>query len=277
MPLPPGIDTKAAIKRTVKGLLAISPVRSLHDDTRILTYHSVGSRDHEMNVDPGDFADQMDWLRDHVEVISLDQAARGIPGVAITFDDGYLDNLTNAAPILCKHEIPATAFVVSGRLGMVLDHDNGDEDARLLSEGELIELHDAGIDIGGHTVTHRRLSSLDATSKRGEIVKCKQSLESILSEPVRAFAYPFGTFRDYDSESSEMVREAGYQYAVSNRYGFNLATADRYTLRRINIDRTDTRTTFSAKVDGRLDALSYLESDLGLYARSALNRVLHTE
>jgi len=274
--LPPGIDTKAAIKRTVKALLSKSPVRSRRDDTRILTYHSVGSRDHEMNVAPGDFADQMDWLRDHADVISLRQAVCGIPGVAITFDDGYLDNLTNAAPILCKHEMPATVFVVSGRLGMVLEHDNGCEDARLLSEGELIKLHDAGFEIGGHTVTHRRLSSLDSTSKRDEILKCKRSLESILSEPVHAFAYPFGTYRDYDSETSAMVQKAGYHYAVSNRYGPNLATANRFTLRRINIDRTDTLSTFAAKVDGRLDALSYLESDLGLYARSTLNRMLHT-
>ena len=105
---------------------------------------------------------------------------------------------------------------------------------------------------------------------------CKRALESLLSESVRAFAYPFGTLRDYDPETLDFVREAGYACAVSNRYGPNVATVDRFTLRRINIDRTDTLATFAAKVDGRLDALSYLESDLGLYARSTLNRLLHT-
>lgn len=276
MPLPPGIDAKSAIKRVVKTMLAKTPHRSPRADVRILTYHSVGARDHEMNVAQADFSEQMDWLRDHIDVISLDEAARGLPGMAITFDDGYADNLTNAAPILRKHEFPATVFVVAGRLGSVLDHDGGREHARLLSEGELLELHDAGIEIGGHSMTHRRLSSLDSRSKRDEIVGCKHALESILSESVRAFAYPFGTLRDYDPETLKFVREAGYAYAVSNRYGPNLATADRFTLRRINVDRTDTLAAFAAKVDGRLDALSYLESDLGLYARSTLNRLLHT-
>lgn len=273
--MPPGVDAKSAIKRVVKTLLAKTPGRSRRADTRILTYHSVGARDHEMNVARSDFSEQMDWLGDHTEVISLDDAARGLAGVAITFDDGYADNLINAAPILQQHEYPATVFVVAGLLGSVLDHDRGREHSRLLGEDELLALRDAGIEIGGHSMTHRRLSLLDSRSQRIEILGCKRALESLLSERVRAFAYPFGTLRDYDSETSKFVREAGYAHAVSNRYGPNVADADRFSLRRINIDRTDTLATFAAKVDGRLDALSYLESDLGLYARSTLNRLLH--
>jgi len=276
MPLPPGVNTKSAIKRAVKKILAKSPARRQGEDSRILTYHSVGARDHEMNVSPNDFSDQMQWLCDHVEVITLDEAARGLPGVAITLDDGYADNLKNAAPILQRHEFPATVFVVAGRLGAMSGHDNGREHARLLSESELIQLHEAGVEIGGHCMTHPRLSSLDSTSKREEIVECKRVLESIVGGPVRAFAYPYGTDRDFDAESIELVQEAGYAYAVSNRYGANRATSNRFALRRMNVDRTDTLATFAAKVDGRLDALRFLESDLGLYARAALNRMLQT-
>ncbi len=260
----------------MKTLLAISPVRARRNDVRILTYHSVGARDHEMNVAPDIFAEQMRWLVDNVDVITLDEAARGLPGVAITFDDGYVDNLTNVAPILRRLNIPATVFVVAGRLGENLDHDANRPHARLLREEELLELHGAGLEIGGHSMTHRRLSSLDSTSKRDEIERCKSTLESILGEPVRAFAYPYGTTRDFDAESIAMVLDAGYAYAVSNQYGPNLATTNRHELRRINIDRTDAIGTFAAKVDGRLDALSYLESDLGLYARSTLNKLLQT-
>ena len=125
-------------------------------------------------------------------------------------------------------------------------------------------------------MTHRRLSSLDSATKRDEIEQCKYALESILGESIRAFAYPFGTTRDFDAESVGIVAEVGFAYAVSNQYGPNLATTNRHELRRINIDDSDTIGTFAAKVDGRLDALSYLESDLGLYARSTLNKLLHT-
>lgn len=276
MPLPPGVNTKSAIKRAIKNVLAKSRVRTRESDTRILTYHSVGARDHEMNVTPNAFADQMKWLSDHTEVISLDDATRGLPGVAITFDDGYADNLTNAVPILQRHGFPATVFVVAGRLGELLDHDSDLHHARLLDKSELIRLHASGIEVGGHSMTHPRLSSLDSKLKREEIVECKRVLESIVNEPIRAFAYPYGTDRDFDLETVELVREAGYVSAVSNRYGPMLASSNRYTLRRINIDRTDTLGTFAAKVDGRLDALRYLESDLGLYARSTLNRLLQT-
>ena len=260
----------------MKALLAISPMRAQRNDVRILTYHSVGAREHEMNVDPENFVEQMQWLRDYTDIISLDDAARGLPGVAITFDDGYVDNLTNVAPVLQRMNLPATVFVVAGRLGGNLDHDVGRKHARLLNEDELRALRDAGLEIGGHSMTHRRLSSLDSATKRDEIEQCKYALESILGESIRAFAYPFGTTRDFDAESVGIVAEVGFAYAVSNQYGPNLATTNRHELRRINIDDSDTIGTFAAKVDGRLDALSYLESDLGLYARSTLNKLLHT-
>ncbi len=274
--MPPGADTKAAIKRAVKALIARTPTRPHDCDTRILTYHSIGGRDHEMNVAPADFADQMEWLNDQSDVITLDEASRGVPGVAITFDDGYADNLSNAAPILQQYAFPATVFVVAGQLGATLDHDCGQPFARLLNEDELVELHAAGVEIGGHSMTHRRLTSLDAETKRDEIVASKQVLESVLRESIHAFAYPYGTGRDFDADCVAIVQEAGFACAVSNRYGPVRPSAERYALRRINIDRTDTLATFAAKVDGRLDALRFLESDLGLRARSTLNRLLHT-
>jgi hypothetical protein len=106
MPLPPGVDTKASIKRAVKALLMRRGSGGAFAGTRILTYHSVGARAHEMNVAPAAFAAQMAWLADYAPVIPLDDAARGLDGVALTFDDGYADNLSNAAPILNNIRFP---------------------------------------------------------------------------------------------------------------------------------------------------------------------------
>jgi len=61
--------------------------------------------------------------------------------------------------------------------------------------------------------------------------------------------------------------------AVSNRYGPNPPGADRWTLRRIWIDASDSLPTFQAKVTGRLDSLALLDSGWGLRARRALNRL----
>ena len=274
--MPPGVDTKASIKRAVKALLMRRDSGTAISGTRILTYHSVGPRAHEMNVPPAVFAEQMAWLAENVPILSLPEAVRGEEGVAVTFDDGYADNLYNAVPVLHGVSIPATVFVVAGKLDTILDHDAGDAHARLLNKSELVELRNAGVLIGGHSMTHPRLSRLSSTEQREEIVRCKAILEDILGEDVSAFAYPYGTVRDYCAETVRHVRESGFAIAVTNRYGAVETSCDPFTVRRINIDGTDTLETFAAKVDGRLDALRHLENDLGVYARAALNRLLYT-
>lgn len=95
-----------------------------------LMYHSVADEDHTPWIDPSNhvpaeiFARQMAFLAHHRRVISLadlvDLLQRGESPdngtVVITFDDGYLDNLTVAAPILEHHGLPATIFLASGHV-----------------------------------------------------------------------------------------------------------------------------------------------------------------
>lgn len=274
-----GPELKAALKRAVKRALArgapdVPPpaARSL-----ILTYHSVGARSHEMNVSPGQFARQMAWLAANAAPIPLAQAAQAQPGAAVTFDDGYRDNLTHAAPILAQHAIPATIFVVPDRVGGRLAHDAERAHAELLSWAEIRRLHEAGFEIGAHTLTHRRLAQLDEAAQRAEIVGSAQRIADQLGQAPTAFAYPFGAASDYTAASMALVREAGFQYAVSNRYGPNPPGADRWQLRRIWIDATDDLAMFRAKVQGRLDALTWLDGRWGERARRALNRALGTD
>jgi len=91
----------------------------------ILMYHSVapdhlaGAIDPPNRLIPESFERQMAYLRRHRNVVSMTElvsqleAGNALPAgtVCITFDDGYLDNLTTAAPILEKYELPATLFL----------------------------------------------------------------------------------------------------------------------------------------------------------------------
>lgn len=241
--------------------------------SRILTYHSVGQLDHAMNVTPENFAEQMAWLADHAPLNTLDDAADAKPGVAVTLDDGYRDNLTNAAPILVRHNVPAVVFVVADKLGDLLVTDAEPWHGRLMTWDEARELSAMGIAIGGHSLTHPRLSHLDANKQREEIVGSCRRIAQELGKPVSYFAYPYGTSADYDETSVRLAQEAGCAVACSNRYGFNVEGCDRFTLRRIWIDATDTLETFAAKVTGKLDALSVLDSPAGMFARRMLNKV----
>ncbi len=93
----------------------------------ILMYHSVPEASAACWIDPGNsvspevFEQHVQFLANHRHVVSMDQLVEQLeqgeplrPGtVAITFDDGYLDNLTVAAPILAKYNLPATIYLAT--------------------------------------------------------------------------------------------------------------------------------------------------------------------
>lgn len=273
-----GNPVKNAIKRGVK-YCAVT-VGNFYPKprgcSRILTYHSIGYRDHEMNVTPENFQAQMAWLAKNLQVISLDEAAEGTEGVAVTFDDGYRDNWVNAAPILQRFSIPAAVFIVAGGMGKMLPHDYDPVTSVLLTWEEAARLREAGFDIGGHSVTHARLAELSEGEQRREIGKCCRYIQKRLGEPPRAFAYPYGSILDYNDMSKILLEEFGIAIAVTNRYGVNYPGCDPLELRRITIDSTDTLEQFQDKVTGRLDPLAIFETRLAAQARRLLNRVLQT-
>lgn len=91
----------------------------------VLLYHRIArtAHDHfELCVSPENFAAHVDVLARLTRPARLAELApaAGRPGprsVAVTFDDAYLDVLTDAAPLLERHGVPATVFAVSGALG----------------------------------------------------------------------------------------------------------------------------------------------------------------
>ncbi len=96
------------------------------DGTLILLYHRVAraERDpHGLAVEPQRFAEQLASLKGLGNVLPLTQAQKPVAGnrVAITFDDGYVDNAHEARPILDDAGLPATFFVTAGRLGHTVE------------------------------------------------------------------------------------------------------------------------------------------------------------
>ena len=117
----------------------------------------------------------------------LDDGASG--SAALTFDDGFADNLHALVPLLRAHRASATVFVVSGWLGGC---HSAPPRSPILTAEELRTLAAAGVEIGSHTVTHPDLSALDYDEALAELATSKHELEGVLDAPVDVVAYPFG-------------------------------------------------------------------------------------
>lgn len=88
-------------------------------------YHQVCERANdpwELAVHPTHFDQQLGYLKKHFDVVPVSDIANGIvrqklkKTVAITFDDGFKDNYSNAAPLLDWYELPATFYFATSAM-----------------------------------------------------------------------------------------------------------------------------------------------------------------
>lgn len=260
------------------------------------------------------FDEVLSWIGQWFRVLPLDQAVMQLRtgelpsrAAAITFDDGYADNATNALPVLQHHGMCATFFVATSFLdGGRMWNDTLIETVRTWSENSLdlrdlglenysvsnnsdktltveallqsvkhlapdvrneivaevqkkkrmplpdnlmmtsqqvIQLRDAGMQIGAHTCTHPILAKLPDNDAYREITGSKTTLEALLKAPVTLFAYPNGKpGQDYLDKHATMVQQAGFHAAASTASGVASDDSDVFQLPRFTPwDRTRTR------------------------------------
>ncbi|MHB1200473.1 MAG: polysaccharide deacetylase family protein [Polaromonas sp.] len=116
-------------------------------------------------------------------------------------------------------------------------------DDLMMTSRQVIELRDAGMQIGAHTSTHPILASLPDSQAQQEIRSSKAVLEVLLNQPVSLFAYPNGKpGKDYCGKHALMVRQAGFAAAVSTASGVATVATDVFQLPRFTPwDRTRLR------------------------------------
>lgn len=103
----------------------------------------------------------------------------------------------------------------------------------MMTSQQVRELRRLGMSIGGHTVTHPILTKVTPEVAYREIADGRAALEELVREPVRVFAYPNGKpVQDYDANHVRMVREMGFDAAVSTAQGVSREKSDRYQLSR---------------------------------------------
>jgi peptidoglycan/xylan/chitin deacetylase (PgdA/CDA1 family) len=103
----------------------------------------------------------------------------------------------------------------------------------MMRSEQVAALHRAGMQVGAHTVTHPILAEIPLEAARDEIVRGRARLEEITGAPVRVFAYPNGKpLRDYRAEHAALVRELGFEAAVSSAWGAAKAGDDLFQIPR---------------------------------------------
>src|SRR5882762_5141696 len=156
----------------------------------VLVYHSISSPPEPMeanaDISPQRFERQLRWLSRWRRVVPLEETLKAPPRerlAAITFDDGYQDNLTIALPILEKFQLPMTLFVVAGFLGS----------EGYFSEEELREMaRHPLVTIGAHGLWHRNFNILSSADARLELTESQRLLSGIAGKNVDLLAWPYG-------------------------------------------------------------------------------------
>jgi peptidoglycan/xylan/chitin deacetylase (PgdA/CDA1 family) len=155
--------------------------------------------------------------------------------VVLTFDDGYVDTLTAALPLLRRYGCTATCYVVSDCIGGHNRWDDGRGRSRqtLMTREQIGLWIGAGMEIASHSLTHPWLEQLDAPEATREISDSRASLKQTFGVAVDHFAYPFGTFT---AAVIAAVKQGGYASAVTTEPGIARGGDDPHRLPRLIVD-----------------------------------------
>jgi peptidoglycan/xylan/chitin deacetylase (PgdA/CDA1 family) len=227
----------------------------------VLNYHQVNDpADDYSTVSPAAFREQMQFLARHYRVLPLADAVKAVATagsgerlVAITFDDGYRDNVTIAAPILRSLGLPACFFVSTDMIGSTrpFPHDvvQGRPPQVHMTWDDLRALAAQGFQIGSHTCSHADLGAVPLDEAERELRESRRRLKEELNAPIRLFAFPYGHRRNMRRDTHAAARRE-YDVCCSAYGGHNTAPTDPGNVRRVVISTGVTFLAFRAVLEG---------------------------
>jgi peptidoglycan/xylan/chitin deacetylase (PgdA/CDA1 family) len=217
----------------------------------ILTYHSLDDSGSVISIPPALFRRQMEFLAaSDIPVVPLDAVMKHPGSVAITFDDGFRNFADEAVPVLERHRLPATVFVVSRYCGLTNDWPSQSTikvpRLPLMSWPELKTLP-AVVSVGAHTATHPDLTQIPDDVCEREMSECQDEIEQRLARSARWLAYPYGTsspaVRSRAGQRFDLVAGTSLEFLSSQADRLDLPRIDAYYLRDwFPLERLFTRT-----------------------------------
>lgn len=255
----PGPDFKGC-----KPLCGVCVIKESELKVPVLMYHHINLHSGDtVTVTPEVFSEQMDFLaQEGYKTLSADELLAFIRGevsfrqkaVAITFDDGWLDNYLYAVSVLKKYQFKATFFVITARVDSaskqrmqawkdIPDHETakqlihyGEAERVVLGWHTINELEKSGFfRFYSHTVTHRRCSPLSPLELQLELIDSKASIEKELGNGCDYLCWPYGSS---SPDTVSAAKDAGYKAIFTTIDGFCEFGADPYMIRRIEVENS---------------------------------------
>tara|TARA_B100001093_G_scaffold499182_1_gene548163 strand:- start:1047 stop:1850 length:804 start_codon:yes stop_codon:yes gene_type:complete len=229
--------------------------------TRIMMYHLISEqlpnkKKSGLRVSSHMFEEHLKYFSSNdwkfIKMSELDEYENKDKVVAITFDDGYLNNYTHALPLLKKYNACATLYLVIDRhendwsIKKNPKHNTGVlVNEEKLQDEHISEMLESGVfELGGHTITHPFLPSISIEEKEAEMIGCKDLLENTFNTKVSSFAYPFGIYKDDDIN---IIKNSNYDSAVTTDEGV-ASLESRFELKRIKASGKDNFFAFKLRV-----------------------------
>jgi peptidoglycan/xylan/chitin deacetylase (PgdA/CDA1 family) len=215
----------------------------------ILMYHVVSSPPAdapyaELYVPRASFAAQVEWLAGHgYHAVTLQQVfdswrgAGALPSkpIVLSFDDGYLSQVTNALPVLQARKWPGVLNLEYRNLKPVWG----------IRPPGIRKLLAAGWELDAHTLAHPDLTTVGAVRLRDEVAGSRDAIRRRFHVSANFFCYPAGR---YDDTVIAAVKQAGYLGATTTRYGL-AKPSELYTLARVRVNGSDSLRAFAAKLE----------------------------
>jgi peptidoglycan/xylan/chitin deacetylase (PgdA/CDA1 family) len=230
---------------------------------KILQYHrisDIGSASAQADkvLPVSTFVEHIEWLDkfgfttvtfDDLRLCQLGELRLPRRPIIITFDGGHLDTFRYAFPVLQERGMKAVFFVLGDRSAHHRSMQSGavPSASQLMDDKQIVELHEAGCEIGSLSMTYRKLTNLDPHSAWEEILRSRVNLEIILNAPVRCFAYPYG---EANQTVRAMVVQAQYSYACVSEAASIWPSRDVYSIFRIPMDGTQRMSRVALRVLG---------------------------
>ncbi len=234
---------RSAARRAALTALSAIP-RERRTGVRVVHYHYVFDDEREP------FEQQLRFLAREFRPVSLSTAVERLrtgrtdgDELVVTFDDGFLNQLKNAAPLLAELGISACFYLVTDLLSASREEAERFCRARLhlplpvepLDWDSAANLLELGHEIGSHTRSHRVLTALSSDQLDDELRGSRDELSRRLV-PVRHLSVPYGDRTRFSERVADAAREAGYESCATALRGRNRGAQDLYALHRDHLD-----------------------------------------